>query len=75
MNAALERPATQEVNKPAFRNELPQPPTMEEIRILAHEIYVAHGGARKMTLDEWRMAEQELKQILEDEYSRHLPDS
>ncbi len=41
------------------------PPTPEQIRQRAHEIYVAHGGAEGMALNDWLMAEQELKRKLE----------
>ena len=38
------------------------PPTIEEIRHLAHEIFMAHGGTPGNELDDWLRAEQELKQ-------------
>jgi hypothetical protein len=42
------------------------PPTLEQIRHRAHEIYMAHGGARGMALSEWLKAERELKRKLEE---------
>ncbi len=41
------------------------PTTLEQIQQRAHEIYVAHGGAEGMALNDWLMAEQELKRKLE----------
>ena len=37
------------------------PPTIEEIRHRAHEIFMARGGAPGNELDDWLRAEQELK--------------
>lgn len=37
------------------------PPTLDSIRRHAHEIYVAHGGAEGMALNDWLQAEQKLK--------------
>jgi hypothetical protein len=36
-------------------------PTPDQIRQRAHDIYVARGGANGMALNDWLMAEQELK--------------
>jgi hypothetical protein len=41
------------------------PPTPEQIRQRAHDIYVARGGAEGMALSDWLMAEEELKRKLE----------
>ncbi len=38
------------------------PPTIEEIRHRAHEIFMARGGTPGNELDDWLRAEQELKQ-------------
>ena len=38
------------------------PPTIEEIRHRAHEIFMARCGAPGNELDDWLRAEQELKQ-------------
>ena len=45
-------------------------PTLEQIRQQAHDIYVAHGGAERMTLSEWFQAEQELKRQLKGDNSQ-----
>jgi len=37
------------------------PPTLEQIRQRAHEIYLARGGAAGHELDDWLQAERELK--------------
>jgi len=37
------------------------PPTPEQIRQRAHEIYLARGGAAGRELDDWLQAERELK--------------
>ena len=37
------------------------PPTIEEIRDLAHEIFMARGGTPGNELDDWLRAEQDLK--------------
>jgi len=36
------------------------PPSQEQIRQRAHEIYVARGGGEGMALQDWLAAEQEL---------------
>ncbi|HVU07943.1 MAG TPA: DUF2934 domain-containing protein [Verrucomicrobiae bacterium] len=36
------------------------PPTVEEIRQRAHEIFLTRGGIQGKELDDWLMAEQEL---------------
>ena len=41
------------------------PPSEEQIRQRAHEIFAARGGADGMALDDWLQAEQELKEKLE----------
>jgi hypothetical protein len=41
------------------------PPSVEEIRKRAHDIYVARGGAHGLALDDWLSAEEELKRKLE----------
>lgn len=41
------------------------PPTLEQVRQRAHEIYVARGGAEGMALNDWLTAEHELKRKLE----------
>ena len=46
-----------------------QAPTLEQIRQLAHDSYVARGGAEGLALNDWLRAEQELKQKLEGEQS------
>jgi hypothetical protein len=38
------------------------PPTVEEIRQRAQEIFIARGGAPGKELEDWLRAEQELKQ-------------
>jgi len=38
------------------------PPTVEEIRQRAQEIFLARGGTPGKELDDWLRAEQELKQ-------------
>jgi len=38
------------------------PPTLEEIRQRAHEIFMMRGGAPGNELDDWLCAEQQLKQ-------------
>ena len=38
------------------------PPTPEQIRQRAHEIFLTRGGAPGQELDDWLRAEQELKQ-------------
>ena len=38
------------------------PPTIEEIRQRAHEIFMARGGTPGNELDDWLRAERELKQ-------------
>jgi hypothetical protein len=48
---------------------LKPPPVSAHIRQRAHDIYVAHGGAERMTLSEWVEAEQDLKQELEGPYN------
>ncbi len=45
---------------------LPQLPA--RIRRLVNATCAAHGGAERMTLDEWRDLEQELKRKLENEH-------
>jgi|GEM_PF-5843519 hypothetical protein len=45
------------------------PPLPERIRLLVNDAYAARGGANRMTLDDWRDAEQEVKQRLENEWS------
>lgn len=40
----------------------PALPTPDEVRQRAHEIYVARGGAHGQALDDWLMAEAELKE-------------
>jgi hypothetical protein len=45
------------------------PPTLEQVRERAHDIYLAHGGAERMMMDDWLVVEQELKRQLEDETS------
>jgi hypothetical protein len=37
------------------------PPTIEEIRQRAHQIFMARGGTPGTELDDWLRAEQELK--------------
>lgn len=37
------------------------PPTLEQIQQRARDIYLIHGGAEKMTLNDWVMAEKELR--------------
>jgi hypothetical protein len=38
------------------------PPTPEEIHLRAHEIYLSRGGAPGRELEDWLLAEQQLKQ-------------
>jgi len=38
------------------------PPTHEEIRQRAHQIYAARGGTSGKELEDWLLAEQQLKQ-------------
>ena len=38
------------------------PPTLEEIRQHAHEIFMARGGTPGNALEDWLRAEQQLKQ-------------
>jgi hypothetical protein len=42
------------------------PPSVEEVRKRAHEIYVARGGANGLALNDWLSAEEELKRKLEE---------
>ncbi len=44
-------------NKPPQR---PQPPTHEQIRMRAYEIYLTRGAAPGHELDDWLLAETEL---------------
>jgi hypothetical protein len=41
------------------------PPSVEEVRKRAHEIYVSRGGANGLALNDWLSAEEELKRNLE----------
>ena len=65
MNKHQQRTDALTLYAPAWR-QLP-----ENVRRLVNETYAARGGAERMTLDDWRDVEQELKRRLEDEYQKH----
>jgi len=63
------RPSRRKANEPyqsapTIHSAQP-PPTQEQIRQRAHDIYVARGGTEGMALNDWLDAEQDLKRILE----------
>jgi hypothetical protein len=45
------------------------PALPEKVRRLLNATYAAHGGAERMSLDEWRAIEQELKRKLENDWT------
>ncbi|MDB6015970.1 MAG: hypothetical protein JWR19_459 [Pedosphaera sp.] len=49
---------------PTMRTPAP-PPTAEQIRQRAHEIYRARGGGEGLALNDWLKAEEEIKRKLE----------
>jgi Protein of unknown function (DUF2934) len=51
---------------------LKPPPTLEQVRQQAHDIYVAHGGAERMALSDWLKAEQELQRQLKPHLKSEL---
>jgi len=57
--------ARRTVSKRANHSFPQLPPTLEQIRQRAHDIYVARGGAEGSALNDWLQAEQELKRKLE----------
>ncbi len=57
--------STEQLSKRANHLEAQAAPTPEQLRQRAHDIYVAHGGAERMTLNEWLEAEQALKRQLQ----------
>ena len=57
------RPRHSKVNKPIVpaKPTCLQPPTPEEIGQRAHKIFLARGGTHGRDLEDWLLAEQELK--------------
>lgn len=53
---------TQQKRNDSRRTTHSVPPTVEEIRQRAHEIFLARGSTPGKELDDWLRAEQELKQ-------------
>jgi hypothetical protein len=47
---------------PTIKTPVP-PPTPEAIRLRAHQIFLARGGVPGRELEDWLLAEQELKQL------------
>jgi hypothetical protein len=64
MRTSKQKPAEPYQSAPTIHSAQ-LPPTTEQIRQRAHEIYVARGGAEAMTLNDWLQAEQELKRKVE----------
>jgi hypothetical protein len=64
MRTSKRKPGEQYRSAPTIHS-LQLPPTLEQIRQRAHDIYVARGGAEGSALNDWLQAEQELKRKLE----------
>ncbi len=45
----------------AAKPDCPQPPTPEEIGQRAHKIFLARGGTHGRDMEDWLLAEQQLK--------------
>jgi hypothetical protein len=59
MRTSKRKPTAPYQSAPTVQTLKP-PPTLEQVRQRAHDIYGTHGGAERMTLSEWFEAEQEL---------------
>jgi hypothetical protein len=61
MKTAKRNKKPQYESAPTIKTPVP-PPTPEAIRLRAHEIFLARGGIPGRELEDWLLAEQELKQ-------------
>jgi len=72
MRTSKRKPTEQYQSVPTIQTRK-LPSTPEQIRQRAYDIYVAHGGAEGMALNDWLEAEQELKRQLEDDNTSPQP--